>query len=163
MRRKFLYAIGLAILVVAFGIWLWPGQQFPDDPDELILFSVNGKVLGEEPEERVISKNTELLYECPVLGKVQITDAALKREIISAVKEDIRVGNSRQSKCFYPRHILRVVKDGQIVDVAICFECHNYKLHRNGAPFVGYTPSIGESSKPLLNKILTDAGVPIAP
>ena len=63
----------------------------------------------------------------------------------------------------YTRHVLRIVKGGRTVDVAICYQCHNYELHRDGGPHQGLTPAIGEESKPLLNKILTDAGVPIAP
>jgi hypothetical protein len=81
---------------------------------------------------------------------------------MASVKQDI-LSEVVQWKCFNPRHVLRVKKDGNTVDIVICFECHNYEAHRNGVPHTGPTPSIGEGSQQLLNKILTDAGVPIAP
>jgi len=41
------------------------------------------------------------------------------------------------SKCLWVRHVLRVVKGGKTVDVAICYQCHNYELHRDGGPHAG--------------------------
>ena len=120
-----------------------------------------GRIRGQK--NRSIPKQQELLYGDPVLGRVAITDPAIRREVIIAVKRDIRRGHPAQSKCMFTRHVLRVVKDGRTVDVAICYQCHNYELHRDGGPHAGLTPSIGEESKPLLNKILADAGVPLAP
>jgi len=32
-------------------------------------------------------------------------------------------GPNQSAKCFIPRHALRVTKDGETVDVVICFEC----------------------------------------
>jgi hypothetical protein len=163
MRWKYIL-ICIAVFAAGVGIYLWLSTGgIPDDADELILFSVDGTKMTMEPEARGFTKDQELLYECAVLGRVEITDPALRREVIAAVKRDIRNPYSPQSKCFKPRHVLRIVKGGRTVDVVICFECHGYEVHRDNAPRVGPTPRIGESSNPLLNKILTDAGVPIAP
>ena len=164
VRRKYL-VIGVVVVVAAgAGLYAWQlTGAIPDDPDEVILFSVDGATAHKEPEERGIPKGQELLYGDPILGRVAITDPALRREVVAAVKRDIRTGHPAQAKCMYTRHVLRVVKGGRTIDVAICFECHNYELHSNGGPHTGLTPAIGEESKPLLNKILTDAGVPLAP
>jgi hypothetical protein len=164
MRWKYLLLCAVVLAAAGVGIYLWPSTgALPDNPDELILFSVDSKMACEKPEAQGSPKSQELLYECAVLGKVEITDPALRGEVIAAVNRDIRSPHSPQSKCFWPRHVLRIVKDGRAVDVVICFECHGYEVHQDGAPSVGPTPPIGESSKSLLNKILTDAGVPIAP
>jgi hypothetical protein len=164
MRWKCLLICAVVLAATGVGVYLWQSTGgIPDDADELILFSVDGTKLHMEPEARGFAKDKELLYECPVLGRVEITDPALRREVIAAVKRDIRNPYSPQSKCFWPRHVLRIVKGGRTDDVVICLQCHGYEVHRDGAPRVGPTPNIGESSKPLLNTILTDAGVPIAP
>lgn len=164
MRRKYL-VIGLVVVVVGgAGLYTWQSTGiFPDDPDEVILISVDGTTSNSTAEERGIKADQELLYGDPVLGRVAITDPVVRREVVAAVKRDIRAGHPKRAKCMYTRHVLRVVKGGRTVDVAICYQCHNYQLHRGGGPHIGLTPAIGEESKPLLDKILTDAGVPIAP
>ncbi|MBA4192443.1 MAG: hypothetical protein C0467_31125 [Planctomycetaceae bacterium] len=164
MRRMHLLVGFVVILATICFVYAWrPKNDIPDDPDEVILFSVDGTKMHMPPADRGFSKDQELLYDCAVLGKVVITDPALRRDAVASVKRDIRVGHSNQGKCLYFRHVLRVVKGGRSYDVVICFECHNYELHRDGGPHVGLTPPIGDESKPLLNKILSDAGVPIAP
>jgi hypothetical protein len=166
MRRKpLLIGAGIiAAVAVGLGMIAWQSTaDIPDDPDEVILFSVDGTTSHKVPEERGIPKGQELLYGDPVLGRVTITDPALRREVVAAVKRDIRTGHPAQSKCMWTRHVLRIVKGGRTIDVAICYQCHNYELHREGGPHEGRTPAIGEESKPLLNSILTEAGVAIAP
>lgn len=161
MRRKHFVIVGALVLlaaVVSVAVDQLRSRVIPRDPDELILYSIDGHMSG----ERVVAKGQELLYGTPVLGRVEITDRARRREIIAAVNGDIRSGHPMQTKCFYPRHVLRVVKKGKTMDVVICFECHNYELYQDGRSTPGGTPSIGENSKQLLNKILTEAGVPIA-
>jgi hypothetical protein len=163
MRGR-LILIGVLFLVVGLGAALWyvrfAGWHIPDDPDELILFSVDGPhpvYGGQDDGSRV------LLYNYPVLGSVPITDPELCREVVAAVKADIETASERQNKCFDPRHVLRVTKGGRTFDVLICFQCHNYQLWRDGVPQQLQTRSAGKLSQPLLNKVLTDAGVPIAP
>jgi hypothetical protein len=174
MRQRYLLLVVMTIVVAGAGIagvqyvrqsivggWV-DRTDIPDDTDELILFSIDGSMNHKEPEEKGITKDQELLYDFPILGRVVITDPKLRREIIASVKHDIRSGGV-QDRCFYPRHVLRVKKDSGSIDVVICFECHNYQLHRDGGPHAGLTPSFGERSKELMNKVLTDAGVHIAP
>lgn len=138
--------------------WRAPGV-FPADPDELILFSVDGRWWPGEPPRP--PWQGERLHDYPLLGKVVITDPARRREVLRAVDADIRTGHPRQAKCFWPRHVVRAVKDGHTVDVVICFECHTYEAYTDGRDRAGGT--IGSGSKPLLNRLLTEAGVPLAP
>lgn len=133
-RRRILIGADVVLIAAAIGAYMWSASwDIPDDPDELILFSVDGRVLEELPENRPAPNGRDLLYECPVFGKVQITDPELRRQVIAAVKTDIRVGRPFQMKCFEPRHVLRVVKDGRTVDVLICFECRIYGLYLDGS------------------------------
>jgi hypothetical protein len=138
-------------------------DPIPTDPDEVVLFSVDGTQLCKGSEERLYPNGTEFLYKAAVLGKVAITDPTMRREVLDAVRADIRARNVTQWKCFCPRHVLRLVKGETVVDVVICYECHNYEMHQNGVRLTGLTPAIGDDSRPLLNRILTGAGVPLAP
>ncbi|VTR93247.1 Uncharacterized protein OS=Pirellula staleyi (strain ATCC 27377 / DSM 6068 / ICPB 4128) GN=Psta_0497 PE=4 SV=1 [Gemmata massiliana] len=169
MRKKItLMVITLAIVVpiisaITFPVvtqWWDAPPDLPREPDEVILFSVQFDESGEGPKA---GDNREQLYKYSVLGRVAITDPERRREIVSAVQRDIRAGAPAQARCFYPRHIVRVVKDGTTIDTVICYECHNFKVHVNGGFHRGLTRAIGSESRPLLNQILADAGVPLAP
>ncbi len=170
MRKKLLLLGAILTLAGVAGLCAWQTMRrgpdnlmgIPDDPDEVILFSVDGTNTDEEPEEQGRPKGEELLYEYPILGRVIVTDPSQKQLVIALVKQDIQIGWPVQAKCFYPRHVLRVVKAGRIIDVVICFECHKCEIHQNGDSDGGLTQTFGERSLTLLNKIIRDAGVPIA-
>ncbi len=165
MKRK--YSLGLlALLAMATGsAWFWYRSQYPipNNPDELIIFSIDGTQLRKEPENRQIPEGSEVLYGCPVFGKVVVTDPEQRREIVAAVKADIRSGSEGYKMCFVPRHVLRTVKNGKAVDLQICFECNNYCLYRDGQIEGEMALQSGKESKALLNKVLAKAGVLIAP
>lgn len=72
----------------------------------------------------------------PVLGQVHIEDTT----VIRAVADDLKLGTSRDasSKCFFPRHGLRI-KDGiGTLDLVICFECTALEIFENGTLTTGH-------------------------
>src|SRR5690348_14627171 len=90
-----------------------PPSPLPDDPDRLILYSLDG-MNGEFDEDRLAEAKLkgEFLYGFPVLGKVEVTDPRQKREVLRAIRRAI--GNPPMpSKCFWPRHAVRAVKGGE--------------------------------------------------
>jgi hypothetical protein len=139
--------------------------DFPDQPDQLVLFSIDGptynKTEGELPEH--LAKG-ELFHHQPVLGKIEITDPEKRRAVVSAVKEAARTKPDLALKCFTPRHAIRFIKGGETVEMLICFQCGNYKTFLNGTQDRSGTRSISnsEEARTLLNKTLADAGVPLA-
>jgi hypothetical protein len=52
------------------------------------------------------------------------------------------------------------VKDGETVEMLMCFQCQNYNGYRQGKERPG--GRIASSAQPLLDEILRDAGVPLA-
>jgi hypothetical protein len=168
MRRNRLLAGACAALagaaLLAWEPWRGYGDEglVPDDPDDVILFSIDGKAMR-EPEEFGKPSDRELLYECPVLGRTAVTDPALRRQVVAAVRRDIGAAQGEQASCFVPRHVLRVTKGGRTVDLVICFECHNYRAYADGTHIAGGAPSVGNRSQKLLNRVLAADGVPLAP
>lgn len=96
MRRDIQKRVGIFfVLVLAVIVWTasgisvrewWDTWSIPDDPDELVLFSVDGSKLDRPREERGHPEGVELLYECPVLGRGVITDPEQRRQVIAAAK-----------------------------------------------------------------------------
>ena len=94
-----------------------------------------------------------------VLGKSTVKkDEAAK--LATAVAKGVTEGD-KGARCFIPRHGVRAVYDGKTYDLVICFEC--------GWVYVFVDKSdkptrlmISESPHKLLDKILTDAKVPLA-
>jgi hypothetical protein len=107
------------------------------------------------------SGDGETIHEYLVLGKTVITDANTKRLVVDAVLKGVNEGN-KAAMCFNPRHALRATAHGKTVDLVICFECYQLKV------FVGDEEKnelimTSESPEPVLDQVLTDAGVKLAP
>lgn len=137
------------------------GEHLPDDPDQLVIYSLHPPSEdGEEKAPPIQSKGE--LYGYPVLGKVEVSDPARRREVIAAIAGAVRDKSVVQSKCFDPRHAVRVVKGDQTIELVICFSCHNYEGYRQGVRVTHLTPSISDTAQPLLDQTLREAGVPLA-
>ena len=116
---------------------------------------------GHWPEGKPLPPG-QALYGYPVLGKVDVPDAATRRRLALAFADAV----SRPvvpNNCFWPRHALRVVRGGATTDRLICFECHNYDRWVNGERDFDLTQPIAPSARPAFDAVLSAAGVPVAP
>jgi hypothetical protein len=114
--------------------------------DQLVLASVDpgdGKNFGKE------------------LGSIVIKDAAQRKQILAALYKSVAEGKG-VAKCFEPRHSISATKDGMTVEMVICFQCDRLHLTVGKQKEPTIVPISG-SAEPVLNKILKDAGVKIAP
>ena len=95
-----------------------------------------------------------------VLGKVAVKDDATRKALAAAFRKAVEEKGLAPARCFIPRHGIRVQQDGNTVDLVICFECFQVK------DFVGDRKGtgclIGRSAQPAFDKVLKDAGVPLA-
>ena len=172
--RRVLFAL-IAICLGAFVLILGWAAVFPhrdggepttsplaDDPDQLVVYSLDGTKEVREAELAEAKLKGEYLYTFPVLGKVQVTDTRQRREVLAAIRRAVR-NPPKPAHCFWPRHAVRTVKGGETVDMVICFECQTYFTYWGVEPEGGrLTPAISPDPEPLFDKILTDAGVPLA-
>lgn len=165
-----LFSRSRVILLVSIGVLLLVGfvalivelrkktvDRIPDDPDSLTLISIDG------PETWKGPTTGESLYAGHVLGQVEITDPVHRREIVAAVKEAIRNPHPDRLGCWMPRHVLRLVKNGKMIDLVICFECHAYTIHVNHESQASAGGGIHPDGQAVLDKCLKDAGIPISP
>ena len=126
-----------------------------EPPDQLILYSVDGRDDAGKP-----GKDVELFHNYPVLGKIEIKEAAKRDEILAALKSGIDKSDGTVAKCFWPRHGIRVVEKGKTTDYVICFECLQLKKHQEKDV---KTIPITREPQAVLNKILREANIPLAP
>lgn len=153
-----LLAVGLPLLVGCRGN---PAEQLPDNPDELTLFSIDGPAAWKQDMQLTPEQQRgEVLFGYPVLGKVEVTDPGERRAVVTAIKEASRA-DVGMGGCFIPRHAVRAVKAGRVIHLVVCFQCYRTEAHRGD--WTSRPGRISRDAQPLLNQLLTAAGVPLAP
>jgi hypothetical protein len=152
------FVTSLACIVVAFVFAGCGGDSATglDTPEQLTLYSLDGRDFepGEEP------KTEEKFHGYPVLGKLEITDAAKRDEIVAALKDGLARSDGRMAKCFWPRHAIRVLEKGHSIDYVICFECYQLEIHKGASKSV---KPVTREPQPVFNKFLKEASIPLAP
>jgi hypothetical protein len=144
-------------------------NEFPSDPDTLVLYSIDGTHGNIEYRKHFTPipevENREQFDGYPLLGKKEITDQTERRTIMHAINAAIRAAPHHGVKCFYPRHILRWSNPHHTTDLQVCFECENYELFdvADGNLSWNRRGKIAREGQPTLDRILTDAGIPLAP
>jgi hypothetical protein len=125
-------------------------------PEQLILYSIDGRDFepGQAP------KADEKFHGYPVLGKVEITDAAKRKEIAGALKDGLARSDGKRAKCFWPRHAIRAVTKGRTIDYVICFQCLQLEAHDGDSKSV---KPVTREPQSVFNKHLKEAGIPLAP
>jgi len=94
-----------------------------------------------------------------VLGQTEIDDENIQ-ERIRAIFDDGITDRHFSSACFSPKHGIRAVKNGQTLDIVICFHCSLAKMYLNNKPVADY--HFGSIHQPDFDAILKDANVPLA-
>jgi hypothetical protein len=95
-----------------------------------------------------------------LLGQKTVKKAADRRAVAAALKKGIEDGKNG-ARCFIPRHGVRATHEGTTYDLVICFECNWVYIYTDASdkPTVLVTTDAAEK---VLNKLLTDAKVPLA-
>lgn len=125
--------------------------------EQMTLYSIDPASKG--PNTKPIAG--AMLREYAVLGKVEIVEASIRKEVADRVNRAVANRAESSRKCFEPRHAIRVKLNDQSRDFLICFQCLNMTVYGQSGFAIG--TNITDEPKSLLNKLLTDAGIKIAP
>lgn len=129
------------------------------DADKVTFYSIDGT--DDRPKKEEDKKDdAEKFHGYRVLGKIELKDAATRQKVVAALREGLEPDSKDFARCFWPRHAFRAEKGGVVTDYVICYQCHWFKV------FTGdKVQDIVTNSKPveMLNKMLKDAGIPVAP
>jgi hypothetical protein len=125
--------------------------------NKLTLYSIDG-TLHDPNEHRPAA--AEYFQKYPVLGKVEITSAKARGEIVRALKRGTEGVDHGFARCFWPRHALRAEQNGKSVEYVVCFECSWIKVFTDSEVQDVVTNA---DAQELLNRRLREAGIAIAP
>jgi hypothetical protein len=124
--------------------------------DSMTVYSLDGNNLpsreGKSPGES--------FHGFRVLGKVDIASPKDRTAIAAAIKEGIAKG-AQGSNCFFARHDVKFTQAGKTLEYLICFECGQFELYMDGVRAHQYTLETADTARPILDKHLVDAGIPL--
>lgn len=156
------YGVMLAGVAMAGG---FVPRRLPPDVRAIITESEQSEVLSlwpgtaskrEKPPFPVVGE----FQRYPLLGRVAVADPLMHQKIVKAVLASIDGADGSRALCFIPRHAVRVKRGKDELDLVICYQCRYIVIHRGQKQ---WEVGVADSSKALLNQLLTEAGIPLAP
>ncbi|MSR54937.1 MAG: hypothetical protein EXS09_16870 [Gemmataceae bacterium] len=93
-----------------------------------------------------------------VLGKTTVKEEAARKSLLAVTGT---IGPGYGAKCFEPRHGIRVTSGDTHIDLIICFECSWVYIYFKGKGDDRLRLIIGRDQQPALDRILTEAKVPL--
>ena len=130
-----------------------------DVPDKLTLYSIDGRDHF-PPDQPPKTESDEKFHGYPVVGKVEVTSHEDRRMLMEAYHQGVAESERKVAGCFWPRHGIRTVQNGQTTDYVICFEC--LRVHVHVGDEVTY-PFISEGPRQLFNDYLSKSGISVVP
>jgi hypothetical protein len=113
-------------------------QDALQSADEVILYSLDPEEIPHvRPGETPFPPGylAKLFNRWRILGQAQIEDPSERRRLVDSLCQGVADHPSTIELCFCPRNGLRFLrKRSQILDVTICFQCHQIQLNGN-SPF----------------------------
>lgn len=104
-------------------------------------------------------KGSEEFHDHRVLGRIEITDAKRKNDLLAELYRGVENSQASPAACFNPRHGVVAVQGTNRVQLLICFECdQGTEFSESGQKWF----SIGKEPRELFDRTLTEAGVPLA-
>ena len=96
-----------------------------------------------------------------VLGRESLREQGRRQELVAALEKAIRESDGAVALCFEPRHGIHATSGANSVDLVICFHCLQVEVYL-GSSQASSVPTT-ESAERVLDRLLKDAGVRLAP
>ena len=124
-----------------------------ESADEIKLW-----VYDESSKSKLLPMKTEIKFgsefvEFSVNKFAEISDQSLRKRLTDALLNDFEKGGD-ESRCFYPRHLIKAIGKHGVGEIAICFECNLFFAQINNKQFGDSFPDEKHSqSKKYLMKL----------
>jgi hypothetical protein len=137
-------------------------NKIPEKAKTILENATQFELYSLEPKEA--QGKMDALHGWQVLGKTPIKEAEKRKEILTSLEKNFDKPGELGARCFVPRHAIRATHEGKNVDLVICFECLWVYVYLDGKEERAARIALNQQSvaQPLLDKVLRDAGVPLA-
>jgi hypothetical protein len=168
--KKLVLALGVTLAVALFACVTFRNaieDKLPSScirilraPESMELLALDPRPIDARPvaDRNVPSERVFHGYE--ILGHAPLIGVKPRRKLTEVVFKGILESDGKVAACFNPRHGLRAVREGQVVDLLICYECLQVEVHGPGKKESALT---SDSVEPEVTRIYQVAGLTIAP
>jgi hypothetical protein len=161
---RVLVVLVLAAVTVAIALfavrYMTIGTPIPGlkSAERLVLYSIDGTRSDFRPDEgSKLAEVVDTYGGCPILGKVEVTNKNDRDKLVAKLQEAVARPDGPAANCFWPRHAILAVENGQTLEIVICFQCRQYMLNGKGFPLISRRASA------TFNDYLKRNNIPIAP
>ena len=135
-------------------------QSLPEDAAQALVKSKDFELYSLSPKPPEKDDKSDKLQGWKILGKTKVTDADVRKKLISKFEAGVAENDGTVAGCFNPRHGIRVKHKGKVYDFVICFECYQVSRYIDGKRVDGFL--ITDSPQATFDKVLKDAKIPLA-
>ena len=147
-----------AVCVLAVAVGRSHGDEIPADAKTALEKATEWELYSLDPEHQK-DPPKDGFHGWKVLGKTTVKDADTRKTLLAALDKGAKDNDGTVARCFDPRHGIRVKAGDQTIDLVICFECYQVKTFMGDKLGRGFLTT--RSPQPALDKVLTDAKVPL--
>lgn len=164
--KTFAASLAVALLLVA-GVYYRAHRHIDTsaiNQDEIVQL----KIYSVRPlPSQLGEKHQDTFHSFPIMGSAEVSGKTGFIDLISTVNRDLLPHVSNHC-VFEPRHGLSIAYKNKTIDYLICYHCGDVTEYEGNVlkrtfTLRGAPPSFGTASKAALDKVLHDAGVPLAP
>ena len=149
----------LSAVVLALGLaGCSAAAEIPAEVKAALAKADSWELYSLDPEQRKDPPKVAF-HDWRVLGKTTVKDADTRTRLLAALEKGAKENDGTVADCFNPRHGIRVKAGDKTIDLVICFECYQTAIYTGEEKTGGYKTA--RSPQPVLNKVLTDARVPL--
>lgn len=126
-------------------------RQTFEDSREFVLLSL-------DPVDMGGYQGHDSFHGYRIVGQARV-DSQTKARLITALYQGMADKAAWRFACFSPRHGIRAIRGREVVDLVICFHCHQFLTY----PGTGNYPAISDAAQPIFDQTLRENGVPLSP
>lgn len=134
-------------------------NDFPKEVREAFEKATEFDLYSLDPDRQGKKSDKDTLFhDWKVLGKTTLKGDDAKK-VRAAIDKGRKDSDGSVAACFNPRHGVRIVQDKKTIDLVICYECHSATIYEGDKRIGSFLTA--RSPSPILNKVLTDAKIPL--
>ncbi len=170
-RKPIVIAAVLALVVLSVYRWRNPPLKTPTPQEVAKAFPDNSQAIFDgadkfvlyalEPNESMKNMGHKTyFYGFGILGEATIFDKETMQKLRESFYDGLANDEGTATACFNPRHGLRAVKNGKVLDLVICFECGQAEVFINNKSVGG--ADVNRRPQSTFDRIYNNAGLELA-